>query len=74
MIILVMQCRDPGTPEHAVRQGNSFTYESVLTYQCDVGYIRYGASTLVCGDRGKWTSSPPRCERKQSTEIITHIS
>ena len=63
-LFVVMQCRDPGIPEHAVRQGNSFTFESVLTYHCDVGYTRHGAATLVCGQSGRWTSSPPTCERK----------
>ena len=63
-LFVVMQCRDPGIPQHSVRQGNSFTFESVLTYQCDVGYIRHGAATLVCGQSGRWTSKPPTCERK----------
>ena len=61
---IVMQCRDPGTPEHASRMGNSFTYMAIIEYRCNVGYRRSGSGTIVCTENGRWSSKPPTCERK----------
>ena len=55
-------CGDPGTPTNGQRSLSSTTYNSVVTYTCDVGYTLQGANSRTCQLDG-WTGSLPQCQR-----------
>lgn len=38
------------------------SYQSVVNYACNEGYVLYGRSTLSCDVDERWNGPPPRCE------------
>ena len=61
-------CHDPGALTHGQRSTNvNFTFGTVLTYTCDVGYTIKGSSSSTCRIDGLWSNRKPECERMYST-------
>ena len=56
-----VDCGDPGTPSNGAKAGTSFTYNSIITYSCNVGYNVMGADSLTCLSSGSWNGSVPLC-------------
>ena len=59
-----IDCGDPGTPTNGQRSLSSTTYNSVVTYTCDVGYTLQGSNSRTCQSDGQWSESVPQCNRK----------
>ena len=59
-----IDCGDPGTPTNGRRSLSSTTYNSVVTYTCDVGYTLQGSNSRTCQSDGQWSGSVPQCKRK----------
>ena len=59
---LAIHCSDPGTPTNGQRSLSSTTYNSVVTYTCDVGYTLQGANSRTCQSNGQWSGSVPQCK------------
>ena len=57
----VVHCGDPGTPTNGQRSLSSATYNSVVTYTCDVGYTLQGSNSRTCQSDGQWSGSVPQC-------------
>ena len=62
--IPVVDCGDPGTPSNGERNVSSTTYNSVVTYTCDVGYRLQGSNNRTCQSNGQWSGSVPQCTCK----------
>ena len=58
-----VDCGDPGTPTNGQRSLSSTTYNSVVTYTCDVGYTLQGSNSRTCQSSGQWSGSVPQCSR-----------
>ena len=58
-----IDCSDPGTPTNGQHSLSSTTYNSVVTYTCDVGYTLQGANSRTCQSNGQWSGSVPQCQR-----------
>ncbi|XP_003391963.3 PREDICTED: CUB and sushi domain-containing protein 1-like, partial [Amphimedon queenslandica] len=58
----IVNCDDPGEPTNGMLQGGAFTYNSVVTYNCSVGYSLTGAVSLTCLADGTWNESVPSCD------------
>ena len=56
-----INCDDPGTPANGQRSLSSTTYNSIVTYTCDVGYTLQGANSRTCQSDGQWSGSVPQC-------------
>ena len=56
-----INCGDPGTPTNGQRTLSSTTYNSVVTYTCDVGYTLQGSNSRTCQSSGQWSGSVPQC-------------
>ena len=68
--ISVIDCGDPGTtPTNGQRSLSSTTYNSVVTYTCDVGYTLQGSNSRTCQSSGQWSGSVPQC----SSELNYHL-
>ena len=63
---LAVNCGDPGTPTNGQRSLSSTTYNSVVTYTCDVGYALQGAHSRTCQSNGQWSGNVPQCQRTLS--------
>ena len=57
-----VNCGDPGTPDNGTKTGTNFTYNSIITYSCNVGYNLMGADSLTCLSDGSWNGSLPSCD------------
>ena len=66
---VAINCSDPGTPTNGHRNLSNTTYNSVVTYTCDVGYTLQGSNSRTCQSNGSWNGSVPECTRK-SIHII----
>ena len=58
-----IDCGDPGTPTNGQRSLSSTTYNSVVTYTCDVGYTLQGSNSRTCQSDGQWSGSVAQCQR-----------
>ena len=58
---LAVDCGDPGTPTNGQHNLSSMTYNSVVTYTCDVGYTLQGSNSRTCQLSGQWNGSVPQC-------------
>ena len=56
-----IDCGDPGTPTNGERALSNTTYNSVVTYTCDVGYTLQGSDSRTCQSNGQWSGSVPQC-------------
>ena len=61
-----VDCGDPGTPTNGQRSLSSTTYNSVVTYTCDVGYTLQGSNSRTCQSNGQWSGNVPQCQRTLS--------
>ena len=59
-----IDCGDPGTLANGQRSLSSTTYNSVVTYTCDVGYTLQGSNSRTCQSSGQWSGSVPHCTCK----------
>ena len=69
---LAINCGDPGTPTNGQRSLSSTTYNSVVTYTCDVGYSLQGLSSRKCLYTGQWTGNVTLCIGK-SVKSLLHV-
>ena len=65
--IPAINCGDSGTPTNSQRTLSSTTYNSVVTYTCDVGYTLQGSNSRTCQSNGQWSGSVPQCTRMLSS-------
>ena len=70
LIFLATDCGDPGTPTNGQHSHSSTTYNSVVTYTCDVGYTLLGLSIRKCLYTGRWTGSVPQCIGKLGRSLL----
>ncbi|KAM8795878.1 C4b-binding protein alpha chain-like [Eudromia elegans] len=49
-----VQCPAPVIKHGRLKSAQNFTYRSMVTVECDAGYIPMGATTIQCQDSGRW--------------------
>ena len=55
-------CSDPGTPINGNRSEDEFIYQSVIRFNCDLGYELFGNDSIECLANSTWDNSLPLCE------------
>ncbi|XP_065178002.1 sushi, von Willebrand factor type A, EGF and pentraxin domain-containing protein 1-like isoform X3 [Sycon ciliatum] len=58
----IITCDDPGQISIGNRAGESFAYNSLVSYSCPERYQLVGPEELTCLPNGQWDGAPPRCE------------
>ena len=58
-----VDCGNPGVPDNGQVHGDIYTYNSVINYTCNEGYLINGSHSIVCLPYGNWSSSAPLCSR-----------
>ena len=61
---LAVNCSDPGNLRNGQHSLSSTTYNSLVTYTCDVGYTLQGANSRTCQSNGQWSGRVPQCTRE----------
>ena len=70
-----IDCGDPGTPTNGQHNFSNTTYNSVVTYTCDVGYGIQGSQNRTCQSNGHWDGSVPQCLCKLAISLhCMHVS
>lgn len=59
---LQANCGQPPVIENGRVTGTDYSYNSMVRYQCDVGYVLTGNPSLICRGDGLWDDPPPRCD------------
>ena len=65
----VVDCGDPGTPTNGQLTLTSTTYNSVVTYTCNMGYTLQGSNSRTCQSNGNWSGNVTKCSRKLESSI-----
>ncbi|KAJ8013388.1 hypothetical protein DPEC_G00052750 [Dallia pectoralis] len=59
-------CFDPGNIMNGTRLGNDYKLASMVTFNCEAGYLLQGHSTLTCimgnSKRPEWDQAKPSCQ------------
>ena len=56
-----VDCGPPGSPANGSVEMTTTTFLSTATFTCFSGFVRSGASTVICQSDGRWSDSPPTC-------------
>ena len=72
LMYIAVDCDNPGIPENGQAQYSTTTYNSVVTYTCDVGYTLEGSNSRTCQSDGQWNGSVPQCQHKLAQQIPLH--
>ncbi len=59
---LLINCGDPGMPANGSSMGQEYSYQSIVTFQCDDGFELIGSTAITCGDDNQWNSTVPTCD------------
>ena len=57
-----VDCGDPGAPDNGQTQGNIYTYTSIVTFSCNIGYDLSSNHGIECLSNGQWNASNPTCD------------
>ncbi|XP_055934154.1 sushi, von Willebrand factor type A, EGF and pentraxin domain-containing protein 1-like isoform X3 [Argiope bruennichi] len=62
---LPRSCGPPGDIEHGLREGDTFTFTSRVTYNCSEGFEIIGRPYRYCQSNGQWSGQLPECRPVQ---------
>ena len=73
-----VSCPVPANPPNGRVMFNSMTYNSLISYECNYGYMVIGETVRRCERNKGWTGLQPICRGKGSTissyPIKNHLS
>uniref|UniRef100_A0A914C4L0 Fibropellin-1 n=1 Tax=Acrobeloides nanus TaxID=290746 RepID=A0A914C4L0_9BILA len=55
--------------DRVLKFGDGTGYGTVFAFECEPGYRRVGAATMLCQTNGTWSAEQPRCEKLVCTNI-----
>ncbi|XP_066265899.1 CUB and sushi domain-containing protein 3-like [Branchiostoma lanceolatum] len=65
-----VQCPPLTAPTNGSMTGAEY-YPSSVQFQCDTGYNRVGATSIICQADAAWSGDPPVCNIVQCPKLIT---
>ena len=69
-----MDCESPGMIIDGTEvENNGTTYDSSVTYECNLGYNMVGSDTITCQSSGQWSGVIPTCDSKYFCGLIKQI-
>ncbi|CAH1239076.1 CSMD3 [Branchiostoma lanceolatum] len=54
-------CPDPGVPKNGYRVGDSFSWDSLVSFGCNDGYLLIGQARIRCQAESRWSHPFPSC-------------
>lgn len=70
IVVLVVDCGDPGAPRSGVREVSSTVFHSAVQYSCNHGYNLVGDKVRFCLASGEWSGSLPTCKRELVSPVV----
>ena len=64
ILCLAVSCGQLPNLENGRVEGQNFDFPAEVKFSCNRGYCIEGSVTSNCQTSGKWSSEPPRCNRK----------
>lgn len=58
----MVDCESLSAPDNGAVNDILTTYQSVATYQCNIGYNLIGESNRTCQANGNWSGMEPICQ------------
>ncbi|XP_070567840.1 protein mesh-like isoform X2 [Ptychodera flava] len=55
-------CDSVEPPTNGMKMGEDRTYQSVVSFECEKGYLVNGSKEIACQHDGTWDAEPPKCE------------
>ena len=69
-----MDCGQLPNPANGLKFGSEFTYNKVLTFDCNPGYKLVGNRKRRCQESGSWSGTAPICVGKYlSCNVGPHL-
>ena len=65
-------CKDPGSLDNGNVIGNDYSYNSLIRFQCNLGYDLLGPASLTC-NKGTWNGGIPACKSKYIKPFQLHL-
>ena len=65
-------CKDPGLLDNGNVIGNEYSYNSSISFRCNLGYELLGSASLTC-NKGTWSGVIPACKSKYSRRFQLHM-
>ncbi|KAJ8038237.1 Sushi, von Willebrand factor type A, EGF and pentraxin domain-containing protein 1 [Holothuria leucospilota] len=56
-----IRCPDPGVPEDGFKIGSDYSYDEIVSYECNTRYILEGQSSIRCQANRTWSAPRPTC-------------
>jgi len=56
-----VQCSLPRNPENGNARFTALSYKSVVSYECNYGYMIVGNASRICGSDRSWSGLEPEC-------------
>ena len=67
----IISCEPPKQFINGIVLGNTYTYESNITFECNIGYSLQGSSSAICSSNKQWSNKIPSCLRRCSAPQAT---
>uniref|UniRef100_A0A8C8SXN9 Complement factor B n=1 Tax=Pelusios castaneus TaxID=367368 RepID=A0A8C8SXN9_9SAUR len=68
------QCRDPGIPIGARKDGKNYRVEDRVRYTCQRGLGMFGSKERTCLESGAWSGTEPECRDKSTYDTPQEVS
>ena len=65
-------CKDPGLLDNGNVIGNDYSYNSSISFNCNLGYDLLGPASLTC-NKGTWSGGIPTCKSKYIKPFQLHM-
>ena len=63
-----IECPELGDPTNGRKIGDQHTFQNVVQFTCNRGYVLIGSKSLFCQASGKWNGTVAECMRKSKVE------
>ena len=67
----IISCEPPKQLINGIVLGSTYTYESIITFECNAGYSLQGSSSAICLSNKQWSNEDPsglrHCSAPQPT-------
>ena len=75
-LVLGVACPEIIAPTngHLLTTMDTFRFEDMASFVCDIGYVMKGKKEITCTSRGSWSDAVPTCEGKHVIIIIYKFS
>ncbi len=68
--IAAIQCDVPGNPVNGRAVYSAVSYNSLISYECNYGYMLIGDSVRRCERNKQWTGTEPHCKGKNGIDLL----